>query len=144
MIRQLLTFLPRMTAPCSPWITMYLVPPRCNPVGARVPGSSKSFMIPAISSGLYCTIQNPHVQSHLISNRNKEERNPNATQILHHIKLKSVQYILQNVLQSPFYKMQIRSIFFNLLECLCGSIFQKTFLITKSIKMRPQQVGNEF
>jgi hypothetical protein len=32
---------------------MYFVPPRKRPVGARVPGSSKSFMMAAISSGLY-------------------------------------------------------------------------------------------
>lgn len=41
-----------MTAPGSPWMTMYLVAPRYNPVGASVPGFSKSFMIPVISSGL--------------------------------------------------------------------------------------------
>lgn len=46
------TFLPRMTAPGSPWMTMYLVGPRKRPVGARNPGSSKSFMMLAISSGL--------------------------------------------------------------------------------------------
>ena len=38
-----------MTAPGSPWITMYLVPARCKPVGARCPGSSKSLMISLIS-----------------------------------------------------------------------------------------------
>lgn len=43
-----------MTTPGSPWITMYFVPPRKRPVGARLPGSSKSFMMPVISSGLYC------------------------------------------------------------------------------------------
>jgi len=32
---------------------MYFVPPMCNPVGARDPGSSKSFMMAEISSGLY-------------------------------------------------------------------------------------------
>jgi len=42
-----------MTTLGSPWITMYFVPPRKRPVGARVPGSSKSFMMAAISSGLY-------------------------------------------------------------------------------------------
>lgn len=47
-----ITFFPRMTAPASPWITMYFVPPRCKPVGARWPGWSKSFIIPTISSGL--------------------------------------------------------------------------------------------
>jgi hypothetical protein len=31
---------------------MYLVPPIYNPVGASVPGSSKSFLIAVISSGL--------------------------------------------------------------------------------------------
>jgi hypothetical protein len=46
------TFFPRMTAPGSPWMTMYLVGPRKRPVGARNPGSSKSFMMLAISSGL--------------------------------------------------------------------------------------------
>lgn len=48
------TFFPRMTAPGSPWMTMYFVPPRCKPVGARWPGSAKSVMIPVISSGLNC------------------------------------------------------------------------------------------
>lgn len=48
------TFLPRTTDPGSPWMTMYLVPPRCNPVGAREPGSSKSFIIADISSALNC------------------------------------------------------------------------------------------
>lgn len=47
-----ITFFPRITAPGSPWITIYLVPPRCKPVGARLPGSSKSFMIAVISWGL--------------------------------------------------------------------------------------------
>uniref|UniRef100_A0A0A9EYC2 Uncharacterized protein n=2 Tax=Arundo donax TaxID=35708 RepID=A0A0A9EYC2_ARUDO len=36
---------------------MYFVPPRKRPVGARVPGSSKSFIMAAISSGLYCSMQ---------------------------------------------------------------------------------------
>lgn len=49
-----LTFFPRITAPGSPWITMYFVPPRYKPVGARVPGSAKSLIIPVISSGLNC------------------------------------------------------------------------------------------
>lgn len=44
-----------MTAPGSPWMTMYLVGPRNSPVGARNPGSSKSFMMLVISSGLNCT-----------------------------------------------------------------------------------------
>lgn len=48
------TFFPRMTTPGSPWITMYFVPPTKRPVGARVPGSSKSFMIPETSSGFNC------------------------------------------------------------------------------------------
>ena len=43
-----------MTAPGSPWITMYLAPPRKRPVGARNPGSSKSVVIPLISSGFNC------------------------------------------------------------------------------------------
>lgn len=51
-IRQ--TFFPWMTAPYSPIITMYFMPPRFNLVGARDPGSSKSFMIAAISPGLNC------------------------------------------------------------------------------------------
>jgi hypothetical protein len=33
------------------------VPPRKRPVGARVPGSSKSFSMEVISSGLYCSMQ---------------------------------------------------------------------------------------
>ena len=41
-----------MTAPASPWMTIYFVPPRYNPVGASDPGSAKSFMIAVISSGL--------------------------------------------------------------------------------------------
>lgn len=53
-----LTFFPRMTAPASPWITIYFVPPRNKPVGASVPGWSKSFRMAAISSGLnYITNQ---------------------------------------------------------------------------------------
>lgn len=44
-----------MTAPGSPWITMYLVDPRYSPVGARDPGSAKSFIIATISSGLNYT-----------------------------------------------------------------------------------------
>lgn len=36
-------------------MTMYLVGPRNSPVGARNPGSSKSFMMLVISSGLNCT-----------------------------------------------------------------------------------------
>lgn len=51
---QSITFFPRITAPGSPWITMYLVPPRNSPVGARVPGSAKSFIMPVISSGVNC------------------------------------------------------------------------------------------
>lgn len=52
------TFFPRITAPGSPWITMYFAPPRNSPVGARNPGSSKSFWIPAISSAFnYRTYQ---------------------------------------------------------------------------------------
>lgn len=47
-----LTFFPRMTAPGSPWMTIYFVPPRNKPVGASDPGSSKSFMMATISSGL--------------------------------------------------------------------------------------------
>uniref|UniRef100_A0A0A9DIB5 Uncharacterized protein n=1 Tax=Arundo donax TaxID=35708 RepID=A0A0A9DIB5_ARUDO len=43
-----------MTAPGSPWMTMYLVGPRKRPVGARNPGSSKSFMMLVVSSGLNC------------------------------------------------------------------------------------------
>lgn len=50
------TFFPRMTAPGSPWITIYFVPPRNKPVGARCPGSSKSFIIPETSSALSCEI----------------------------------------------------------------------------------------
>ena len=46
------TFLPRVTAPGSPWITMYLAPARNNPVGAKWPGSSKSFIILANSCPL--------------------------------------------------------------------------------------------
>ena len=49
---ELITFFPRMTAPASPWITIYFVPPRYNPVGASDPGSAKSFIMPVISSGL--------------------------------------------------------------------------------------------
>jgi len=52
MKQRVVTFLPRMTEPGSPWMTIYLVPPMYNPVGASVPGSLKSFMIPVISSGL--------------------------------------------------------------------------------------------
>jgi len=46
------TFFPRMTAPGSPWMTMYLVPPIYNPVGASDPGSLKSLLMAVISSGL--------------------------------------------------------------------------------------------
>jgi len=42
----LVTFFPRMTALGSPWITMYLLPPRNNPVGASVPGVVKSSLMP--------------------------------------------------------------------------------------------------
>ena len=53
MIRfEVITFFPRMTTPDSPWITIYFVPPRYNPVGASDPGSLKSFIIAVISSGL--------------------------------------------------------------------------------------------
>ena len=45
-----------MTTVGSPWMTMYFVLPRKRPVGARVPGSSKSLMMPLISSGLNCSI----------------------------------------------------------------------------------------
>lgn len=45
------TFFPRMTALGSPWMTMYFVPPMNNPVGASVPGSAKSLLMPVISSG---------------------------------------------------------------------------------------------
>jgi len=55
------TFFPRMTAPGSPWMTMYLVGPRKRPVGARNPGSSKSFMMLVISSGLNCITASHHV-----------------------------------------------------------------------------------
>ncbi len=48
---EFITFFPRMTAPGSPWITIYFVPPRYNPVGASDPGSAKSFITPVISSG---------------------------------------------------------------------------------------------
>jgi hypothetical protein len=47
-----------MTAPGSPWMTMYLAVPRKRPVGARNPGSSKSFMMFVISSGLNWTRNN--------------------------------------------------------------------------------------
>jgi len=50
----LLTFFPRITDPGSPWITIYFAPARYKPVGAREPGSLKSFIIPVISSGLNC------------------------------------------------------------------------------------------
>lgn len=46
------TFFPRITAPGSPWITMYFTPAWYKPVGAREPGSSKSFIIAAISAGV--------------------------------------------------------------------------------------------
>lgn len=49
---ELITFFPRITAPASPWITMYFVPPRYNPVGASDPGSLKSVIMAVISSGL--------------------------------------------------------------------------------------------
>jgi hypothetical protein len=51
-----------MTAPGSPWITIYLVPPIYNPVGARVPGSAKSLLIAVISSGLNYNKINKHQQ----------------------------------------------------------------------------------
>lgn len=51
-VNRKLTFFPLITAPGSPWITIYFVPPRCKPVGASVPGSSKSSVMPLISSGL--------------------------------------------------------------------------------------------
>lgn len=46
-----------MTAPGSPWMTMYFVPPRYNPVGASEPGSLKSFRMPVTSSGFNYTGQ---------------------------------------------------------------------------------------
>lgn len=49
-----------MTAPASPWITIYFVPPRYNPVGASDPGSAKSFITPVISSGLHYINQQGH------------------------------------------------------------------------------------
>ena len=66
-------FFPRITAPGSPWITIYFAPPKNKPVGARVPGSSKSFNIPFISSGFICiaflsnnsvTIKSIHLSTH--------------------------------------------------------------------------------
>lgn len=52
---KIITFFPRITAPGSPWITMYFADPRNNPVGASDPGSAKSFLIPVTSAGLSYT-----------------------------------------------------------------------------------------
>lgn len=58
-----ITFFPRITAPGSPWITMYFVPPIYKPVGARVPGSAKSVIMAVISSGLNCNTSQTQNQS---------------------------------------------------------------------------------
>lgn len=68
----LFTFFPRITAPASPWITMYFVPPRKRPVGARVPGSAKSFIMAVISSGLNCKTK--HIYSKVDRNASVSHR----------------------------------------------------------------------
>lgn len=63
---KIITFFPRITAPGSPWITMYFSDPRNNPVGAGDPGSAKSFIIPGYFRGIKLHINIRTAKAHQV------------------------------------------------------------------------------